>query len=84
MGSVPVAASGSEPLTQQELKSLLDIATAAKREQELYVPTVANKPAHWGNTDFGRIASAGVFLMCLCVGLFLLCGGVALILAALR
>jgi hypothetical protein len=90
MGTDKVAASGSKPLTQDELKALLDIATAAKREQAgmaaTSIPaTLENfEPLHWGNTDAGRIAGAGVFLMCICVGLFLLCGGVALILAALR
>jgi predicted phage tail protein len=81
-----VAASGSRTLTQAELSALLNAAIAAKREQEdaVLAPAVSDRDAHWGNTDYGRIAGAGMAFMLLCFGLALLCGGVALILAALR
>jgi hypothetical protein len=88
-----VAASGSRTLTQEELSALLNAAIAAKREQaesvltsqeSVLAPAAAEHDAHWGNTDYGRIAGAGMAFMLLCFGLALLCGGVALILAALR
>ena len=84
------AASGSRTLTQEELSALLNAAIAAKREQTetMLAPAETFAPAatdtHWGNTDYGRIAGAGMAFMLLCFGLALLCGGVALILAALR
>ncbi len=86
-----VAASGSRTLTQEELSALLNAAIAAKREQAESVLTSqesvlapAATDAHWGNTDYGRIIGAGVGLMFLCLGIGILLGGVALILAALR
>jgi hypothetical protein len=88
-----VAASGSRTLTQEELSALLNAAIAAKREQaesvltsqeSVLAPAAAEHDAHWGNTDYGRIIGAGVGLTFLCLGLGILLGGVALILAALR
>jgi predicted phage tail protein len=80
-----VAASGSRTLTQEELSALLNAAIAAKREQERMAATpIPVHAPHWGSTDYGRIAGAGMAFMLLCFGLALLCGGVALILAALR
>lgn len=88
METETVAASGSNTLTQAELSALLKAAIAAKREQaEGIMAPAAPEPvrfAHWGNTDYGRILGTGAFVLCMCVGLALLCGGVALILAALR
>ena len=85
MGTDKATASGSETLTQDELKALLDIATAAKRDQAFYAPTAADtKPAHWGNTDYGRMVATGVFAVAVAVALGILCGGVALIINALR
>lgn len=81
-----VAASGSRAITQAELDALLNAAIAAKREQEDRVLMAAEplRLAHWGDTAYGKIAGMGLFFMFVCFGLALLCGGVALILAALR
>ena len=80
-----VAASGSSTLTQAELSALLNAAIAAKREQErLAATSIPVHAPHWGNTDYGRIIGAGGFVACVCAGIGILCGGVALILAALR
>ena len=77
-----VAASGSSPLTRDELDEFLRAAQAAKREQE--AAAIVAAPMHWGNTHYGRIVGAGVFIMAVAVGLAVLLGAVALVINAAR